>query len=70
MIKFSKAAENFFEKNFYWCMFLGFVLMFPGGFFRLQSNLILKVYGNILFAVAATFMLIGFCFYVKSYFKK
>ncbi len=69
MIK-HEELKHFFEKNFYWCMFWGFVVTFPGGYFRLLNSLFLKVFGNILFFGGIAFILIGFCFYVRSYFKK
>jgi len=64
------TARDFFEKNFYWCIFWGFFVTFIGGFSRLLSNPFLKVFGNILFFGGIAFILTGFCFYVRSYFNK
>ena len=70
IIKIVLKAKDFFEKNFYWIMFWGFVALFPAGFFRLLSNPVLKIFGNILYFIAASVILIGFCFYIKSYIRK
>jgi len=70
IIKIVSKAKGFFEKYFYWIMFWGFVDLFPAGFFKLLSNPVLKIFGNILYFIAASVISIGFWFYIKSYFRK
>jgi hypothetical protein len=58
---------DYVRKNFYWCIFWGFFLQFVGGSVTAMSHsLPLIVLGWSIFLVGTVFLLIGFCFYVKS----
>jgi hypothetical protein len=61
------ALKQCMAKNFYWCIFWGFVVQCIGGsVIAMSHSLTVTVLGWSVYLVGTTILLIGFGFYVKS----
>ena len=60
-------AENYIQRNFYWCIFWGFVVQCVGGSVTAMSHsLPLTILGWSIYLVGTALLVIGFGFYVSS----
>ena len=64
-IKEFSIVKNFLEKNFYWCIFCGFVLQFFGASYRMWDSA-LKIIFALIYLTGTAILVLGFYFYVKS----
>jgi cytochrome b561 len=60
-------VADYIRKNFYWCIFWGFVLQCVGGSVTAMSHsLPVTVLGWSIYLVGTALLLIGFSFYVRA----
>jgi len=60
-------VADYIRRNFYWCIFWGFVLQFVGGCVTVMSHsLPITGLGWSIYLVGTVLLVIGFGFYVRS----